>query len=492
MFIGSSHQFKRYDSYLINKRNIKIEELILEASKIVLKYVFHEERTIIFVGTGNNGADGLALSCLMKKNGQDVCVVLVGNPSKMKKGAQLYLANAMKLGVEVHSTINEKVLAKLVNATLVIDAIFGFGFKGELTGIENECVTLINEKYQGTVLAIDCPSGLNVDTGSVSNNAVKATLTITFVALKQGFLNPASKEYTGEVIVEDLKYGLAVLKEVSMAEYFTKEDAIKIIKERFYYEHKYNRGRILHLTGSQQYKGASILAAKGAVYTGAGLVCVSSEKTIFDSITTILPEVITIEEECINIPASINEYRATLIGCGLGEKARKREFVSEVVKHNKGTTIIDADAITALAKNIDVLLDKKGGVIITPHLGEFKRLVPEYEDSITAAIDFARRHNVIIVLKGPNTLITNGKETYRNSTGNAAMATAGMGDVLAGMISGFVGQGYSDMDACLLAVYLHGRAGDIVAEDTYTVLASHLVTLVPKIMKELVDLKKEK
>jgi len=219
------------------------------------------------------------------------------------------------------------------------------------------------------------------------------------------------------------------------------------------------------------------------------LVSVCSNFKVLSTINVALPEVISIDEEKIKIAKDINNYTSTLFGSGLGGHKNLKQQLEEILSYNQNTTIIDGDGINCIAQNLELLHVKKGPVILTPHFGEFRRLVPDTQDSTMAAIEFAKAYDVIVILKGANTLITDGHNTYRNSTGNPAMASAGMGDVLAGIVSSFVAQGYGNLNACLLAVYIHGLSGDHLAENSYTVLASSLADYLPIVMKELLKKK---
>ena len=182
------------------------------------------------------------------------------------------------------------------------------------------------------------------------------------------------------------------------------------------------------------------------------------------------------------------KYDTLLIGSGLGLNEQSEQYVIDVLKNATCPLVIDGDALTIVSKHLDLLKEFKYPVILTPHHGEFKRLC-NYEDEldmIEKVNQFSLDYGVIVVLKGPNTIITDGNEIYRNITANKAMATAGMGDVLAGMISSFVGQGYSSKIAAILGTYIHGSCGDIIAENSYTVIPSKMINLIPKVMHEII------
>lgn len=293
--------------------------------------------------------------------------------------------------------------------------------------------------------------------------------------------------YTGEIAVELLEVK-DLRRELKLAKLVNPLRIKHHLKPRDYYGHKGVYGKILHITGCDHYRGAALLSARAAVYTGSGIVCVYSSNKVIDALSTTIPECTSLIRNDVLDINLFDKYDAILIGSGLGLNEQSEQYVIDVLKNATCPLVIDGDALTIVSKHLDLLKDFKHSVILTPHHGEFKRLC-DYEDEldmIEKVNQFALEYEVIVVLKGPNTIITDGKEIYRNITANKAMATAGMGDVLAGMISSFVGQGYSSKNAAILGTYIHGSCGDVIAENSYTVIPSKMINLIPKVMYKII------
>ena len=316
---------------------------------------------------------------------------------------------------------------------------------------------------------------------------VCASKTVTLTAIKQAFLNEECHMYTGEIAValldvKDLRHelGLAKLVSPSWIKYH--------LKPRSYYGHKGIYGKILHITGCDYYRGAALLASRAAVFSGSGVVCVCSSEKVIDALSITTPECTSLLRQD-RLGSDVFENRdAILIGSGLGLNEQSEQYVIDTIKNAKCPLVIDADGLTIISNHLELLKECSVPVILTPHYGEFKRLC-FYNDElemVEKVYHFALEYGVIVVLKGPNTIITDGKEIYRNITANKAMATAGMGDVLAGMISSFVGQGYLPIDAAILGTYLHGSCGDIIGDNSYTVIPNKLINLIPKVMHEII------
>lgn len=230
-----------------------------------------------------------------------------------------------------------------------------------------------------------------------------------------------------------------------------------------------------------------MLCGKACVYTGCGIATLITCQEVIDSMTYYCPELTASLRPLIFSQKDFEKYDALLIGCGLGLDIDAYRYVNDVLSLTSKPLVMDADALTILATQIEVLQNQSREIILTPHMGEFKRLCSfdEHDDILMVARDFARKYKVTLVLKGPKTIVTDGHESYRVFAGNEAMAIGGMGDVLAGIIVSLLGQGYKAMDAALLGVYLHGYTGDKLAQDAYTVIPSRLIECLPLSMKEL-------
>lgn len=488
MYVATSTQMKKYDERLLNE-GYTIQTLVDKASDCLLLHCKEHNNIGIICGPGNNGADGISLAIKLTDLGKQVQIYIVYESTKSSLANRYYLDIAKENHIPITTIDEYSVLTltkSLKSVELIVDAMFGFGLHSNPRGVIEQVITIMNHMDNMCILSIDIPTGLNCDTGEPYENVVIANKTITLTALKKGFLNPASKRYTGEVLVEVLETK-DFREEQGIAKIIDEEVLLSTLKYRKYHGHKGDYGKVLHITGSSSYRGATLLSAKAAVYTGSGVVSVCSTKEVLNTLTTFVPEATTlVREETLDNTIS-NRYDAILVGCGLGLSKHSYGYVKELLEHSTRPLIIDADALTIVAENKDILKSYQAPVILTPHMGEFKRFVPNMKESdiIDVAREFAREYGVILILKGPNTMITDGTLIYYNTTGNSAMSTAGMGDVLAGIVSSFVGQGYPPITAALLSVYLHGRCGDIIAEENYTAVASMILNEIPKQMKKM-------
>lgn len=490
MYVATSKQMKKYDQALLNE-GYSIEELVDKASNAILGHCMNYNNIVIVCGPGNNGADGLSLGIKLHIRERNVKLYSFGNPDKFSQANNFFIDQAQEMEVPI-TFMDEEDLSYFVRdakkADLVVDAMFGFGLNSEVRGIAKLIIEEINNLYETDIISIDIPTGLNPDTGIPYGNVVCASKTVTLTALKQAFLNEECHMYTGEIAVElldvkDLRQDqkLAKLVSPSWVKYH--------LKSRSYYGHKGNYGKILHLTGCDHYRGAALLASKASVFSGSGVVCVCSSDKVIDALAVTTPECTSLYRQVKLDETVFDDRDAILIGSGLGLDEQSEQYVIDTLKYAKCPIVIDADGLTIVAKHLDLLKECSVPVILTPHFGEFKRLC-DYQDElemIDKATEFASAYNVIMVLKGPNTLITDGRENYRNITANKAMATAGMGDVLAGMIVSFAGQGYTPKNAAILGTYLHGSCGDVIGDNSYTVLPSKLIDLIPQIMHEIVN-----
>lgn len=490
MYVATSRQMKAYDEALL-KEGYSIEELVDKASSALLSHCMNYNNIIIVCGPGNNGADGLSLGIKLHLRARNVKLYCFGNPDKLSKANNYYIDQAQEMEVPITFMDEEDItlfISDARKADVVVDAMFGFGLNSEVRGIAKVLINEINNLYNVDVVAIDIPTGLNPDTGIPYGNVVCASKTITLTALKQAFLNEECHMYTGEIAVEQLDVKdlrqdqkLAKLVSPSWVKYH--------LKPRSYYGHKGSYGKILHLTGCDYYRGAALLASKASVYSGSGVVCVCSSGKVIDALASTTPECTSLLRQIKLDETVFDDRDAILIGSGLGLDEQSEQYVIDTLKYAKCPIVIDADGLTIVARHLDLLKKCSAPVILTPHFGEFKRLC-NYQDElemIDKVTDFALMYNVIVVLKGPNTLITDGHENYRNITANKAMATAGMGDVLAGMIVSFAGQGYTPKNAAILGTYLHGSCGDVIGDNSYTVIPSKLIDLIPQIMHEIVS-----
>ena len=489
MYVATSQQLKRYDQALLDE-GYTIEQLVDMASDCLLKHFQTYQKIMIVSGPGNNGADGISLGIKLFQMGKTVSIYLVGNHDNLSKANRYYLEQAYDLNINVEY-VDDQILdyfdEQIDEYEVVVDALFGFGLHSDLRGYVLSMVNMINNHYDVDVISIDIPTGLNPDTGKPYNSCICAYKTITLTAMKLAFLNTDSQMYTGDVVLELLD-AKNLHEDLSLAKIVDDKWAKYHLKSRVFDGYKGIYGKILHVTGCNHYIGAALLAAKAAVYTGSGIVNVCSTDHVIQSLSIFCPEATSSLRQRTISEKVFNDKSAVLIGRGLGLNDDAFEMVINALKNIDKPFVIDGDALTILSQNPELLKNHTAPWILTPHHGEFKRFV-QFDDiasMIDQAIRFARENHVILVLKGPNTFITDGYEAYRNSTGNKAMSTAGMGDVLAGMISSLLGQGYSAKNAAILGVYLHGLCGDELSQTQYTAVSHQIIDLIPQKMLDII------
>lgn len=487
MYIGSQSLMKKYDQCLLDN-GYTILELVDKVSQCLLKHMNGEYFSLL-CGPGNNGADGLSLAIKLNNLGKKVDVYIFEDHNHLSQANRYYLDLCYEYGIHVvllNDDILDEVMDEISHSDIIVDAMFGFGLNSSPRGLYQSVIEEINQLYDQNIIAIDIPTGLDCNTGTPYQSVVCATQTITLSAMKNGFLNPDSISFTGEVILEILDVN-DVFEEAGL--YLLADDKVvaPMLKSRRFDGHKGDYGRVILIAGCQDYKGASLLSAKSAVYTGSGVTTVMTTQEVMDSLTVYCPEVTTQLRAPVLRKEDFEKYNAILIGCGLGLSIDSYRYVIDVFSLSHQPLVIDADALTILSSNLDLLKNQERDIILTPHMGEFKRLcdVDNNDDMLFVAKEFARKHQVVLVLKGPYTIVTDGQEAYRVFAGNKAMATGGMGDVLAGMITSLLGQGYAALNAAVLGVYIHGYAGDRIAEKHYTVIPSVLIERIPQSMNEI-------
>lgn len=490
MYVGTSKQMKRYDQNLLDN-GYSIEELVDKASDVILPHCSQYNNIVIMCGPGNNGADGIALGIKLTHLRKQVSIYVLASEDQLSKASKFYVELAKKENIDICFLEEHDIdtwLNRTILADAIVDAMFGFGLHSDPRNIYKTVIEEINKMYDKDIIAIDIPTGLNCDTGIPYQSAVCATKTVTLTALKQAFLNEECQMYTGEVILEQLDVK-NLYEEVGLAELVSPSWIKYHLKPRSYYGHKGDYGRILLITGCDHYRGAALLGSRAAVLSGSGVVCVCSTEEVIRALSVVTPECTSMLRPHKIEGGVCNQYDAILIGSGLGLSLEAYQYVQDVLQSANVPVVIDGDALTIVAENKELLKETKAPVVLTPHFGEFKRFV-SYADAnemVDLAKAFAREYQVVLVLKGPNTIITDGKDVYRNTTANKTMAVAGMGDVLAGIITSFIGQGYSLKHAAIIATYLHGKCGDEVAKNSYTALPSKIVELIPEQMHTIIE-----
>ncbi|MDO5517601.1 MAG: NAD(P)H-hydrate dehydratase [Clostridium sp.] len=472
------------------------------ASEVYNKIKGKGKSFLIFCGKGNNGGDGLALARKLILDNKKVKVYIV---SKDKNYTDSFKCNLTILRnivedeniiyINSEKDICDSLKSDLKQYDVTIDAIFGVGLNKDISGIFKGIIDTINESAN-TIAAIDVPSGLNSDTGVKMGTAIKSDITYTFEAVKRGFVNYSAFEYIGQM--EVLKIGIpdVVKSKLGKIIRILEDDEYKrLIPERKVYGHKGNYGRAIVIAGSNGFTGAAFITTECTVRSGAGLttlICSSKELQSVLENKVIEAMTITIDDE--KIDNIIKNAYTIAVGPGIGTGIDQYIMLKRVISGSKCPIIIDADAINVLSDNKDLLPELKGRCIITPHPGEMARFlnkdVKEIEaDRIGIARRTAEEYGIIVLLKGYNTIITDGENVYINPTGNSKMASGGMGDALTGIINAFVSQGISLIDSALFSAYIHGKIADDLSRKNYIINARDIIENLPQKINEIVTVR---
>lgn len=476
MKILDAPQIRTCDKFTIENEPIASIDLMERASDALAQWLldkYGQDGTsfTIFAGSGNNGGDALALTRILSKclPGQ-ITAYQLNIGGRLSPDCSLNLER-LKRSEGIRLSVIEKgdALPAIDSGSVVIDGIFGSGLNRPVDGYWATIIEHINHSGN-EIVAIDIPSGLFCWNNSQNAGAIiKAKYTLSLQLPKLPFMFAENEQYVGQWHI--LPIGIsaqAIADAESNFSYTTKSTATDMLKPRPRFAHKGTFGNALLVAGSYQMCGASVLSAKACLHTGCGLLTVHVPPIGYAIMQTAVPEAIvnvdeTESEYCK--PEALQRFSAIGIGPGIGLKPEMRSGFATLLKSATVPMVIDADAINILADTPDLLKLLKPNTILTPHPGEFDRLTHKHSsgyERLQTQIEFARRHNVIIVLKGAFTSIAMPDgEVHFNSTGNPGMATAGSGDVLTGIILSLLSQRYTPAESAILGVYLHGLAGDI-------------------------------
>ena len=445
-----------------------------------------DRRVAIVCGKGNNGGDGFVVARTLHQRGIDVSVFVIGKITEIKGDARINLEILGRIGQTVVEVADETTWElhgmEITGHDLIIDAMFGIGLTAPLTGFYETVVADLNEGGV-PIVAIDMPSGMSADTCDLIGDAIDATVTVTLGAPKLPLVLPPAESKSGEVVVADIGIPADIFDQLEgpHIELLTRDQMRPLIPARAVDAHKGDCGHVVVVAGSMGKSGAAVLCAHGAMRSGAGLVTVASPRSCQPTIAAHGVEYMT--EGLDETPAGTVHFSAVsavlgidadviVAGPGLGRGEGVTTFIRELIDKYDGPLVLDADALNAFADEPSLLVGRDGrDLIITPHPGEMARLVgcsveDLQADRIGIATDFAKRHQLYVVLKGYRTLVvTPDEKVFVNPTGCAGMATGGTGDVLAGMLAAWLGQLLDAEAACRLAVYLHGAAGELAEAD---------------------------
>lgn len=466
------------------------------------------KRIAVFCGKGNNGGDGFAIARHLRNMDAEVSVYLAcGNEFKGDAKINFDIIKKMNVNIDVVSdTENLKYIIR--SNDIIIDAIYGTGIHGTVGGISYDVINEINENSKYT-MAVDVPSGINSDSGEICGICIRADKTVTFAAYKVGMLMFPAADYTGKVTVADISIPDYILEGQSININVTDEEFVRAnFPVRENNSQKGDYGKVLVIAGSVGMTGAAYLSSQSAVTAGSGLVTLAIPAGLNGAMEAKTTEVMTLPVEDINghissgaaekILERTDMADAVLIGPGLGRSSDAARVLKSVLSHSKVPVIIDADGINAASRDMDILSDCTCPVIFTPHAVEMSRLTGldrDYieENRLVASKEFAEEYGVTVILKGHHTIVTaSDGEQYINITGNPGLATGGSGDVLAGITASLAARGINETAAAAMAVYIHGKAGDI-AKDKYgmeSVTASLVMESIPDALRQILQVEK--
>ncbi len=511
-WVVTSEEMRNIDTRAITKIGIPGTTLMERAGLQVIDTVLDitgavtNKNIYIFCGKGNNGGDGLVIARELKRLGANLRIFVIGKRTDLKGDPALNYNILRKMGLKIEHINSQSSLNQIdTGADIVIDALLGTGIKGEVKGLLGEAIKKINS-LQAFVVSVDLPSGLNADNGLYVNECINADLTVTMGLLKRGLLLHPGKTKAGVVEVADIGFPEKAVSPEKVNTFLIDDTDIQLFLPRrlpFYY--KGDCGRILIIGGAPGMTGAPCLTAEAALRSGAGMTLLGIPEGLNSIIESKLTETMTLplpenEDGMLSLKAE-DKILDTMawadvlaIGPGIGRSDDTINLILSLLKKVDTPIVLDADALYALSKNTSILRSRVFETVITPHLGEFCRLiqnidVPEVEvDRIEVIRKYAKNFRSTIVLKGAPTLTAaDSGEVYINSTGNAGMATAGSGDVLTGIIAGLIGQGLESVTAGLTGSYLHGAAGDLASEELgqHGVIAGDLIDFLPYAFDEV-------
>lgn len=466
MKIFTAQQIRNWDAYTISKEPIAsidlMERASLKAVEWLLKNIGVHYPYKIFCGPGNNGGDGLAIARLLVHCGARVtCYAFEKNN----------YAKDFKVNLERLETVNwikgQEDIPTIDTQDIVVDAIFGSGLNQPVKGLFAAVINRINQKEHKKTIAIDIPSGLYADQSTTEGSITQSDHTLTFQRVKLAFLFPENHVYVGEWSV--LNIGLHTHyedQEHSIYQTIDKSFIEAAIKPRKKFSHKGTFGHALLVVGGEGKLGAGIFATEACIRSGVGLVTACIPKSGEHVYQSQLPDAMVSFQELDH--SNFESYKSIGCGPGLGTRPSAKKMVGDVIESTSVPLVLDADALNLLASTPQWYESLRDRTILTPHLGEFKRLFGEYKqyDAVLhKQVEAAQEYGIYIILKGAHTSIATPKgELFFNFTGNPVLSKGGSGDVLTGYITGLLAQGYSLKEACLIGVFKHGEAGDLALQ----------------------------
>ena len=505
MKIFNTTQIHELDKYTIEHEPIRSIDLMERAAKAVTQVITKEwDQTtpvVVFAGPGNNGGDALAVARLLAEQGYQVSVYLFNIHDKLSEDCaankkRLAESKRLKEFIEVSRDFDPP---RLESGMLVVDGLFGSGLNKPLAGGFASLVKYINQS-PSKVVSIDVPSGLMTEdnTYNIRANIIKANLTLTFQQKKLAMMLADCQQYMGDLRVLDIRLSQEFISKTDARYVIQEENQLRaILRPRNDFAHKGQMGHALIIAGSYGMTGAAILATKACLRSGVGKVTVRTPKRNYAIMQMAVPEAVLQmdhEETCFSEALDAHDYDALGIGPGIGTHENTAIALIAQIRRAQCPIVLDADALNILANHRAWMQQLPKDIIMTPHPAEFDRInggaSSDCYDRLSKARDLATQLGAYIILKGHySALCMPDGHVIFNPSGNSGMATAGCGDVLAGVITGLLARGYKRAEACQLGMYLHGLAGDLAIRDIgkESLIASDIIRYLPKAFIRLED-----
>lgn len=517
MYLLTAAEMRRMDEMTIENFGLPGRVLMENAGRGAARVILENYPDIyagnvtVVAGKGNNGGDGFVIARYLAQAGVNVTVYLLGDRQKVRGDALANLELLSSLDVEVVEVSDENTFvrhkADMGKNALWVDAILGTGLTDTVKGYFQSVISYINN-HPAPVFSVDIPSGLSSETGNPCGISIKAHTTATFAFAKIGHMVMPGTSYTGRLHIIDIGIPPYVVEHVSPRQHLSRLGEIRAsMKPRSTQAHKGTTGHLLVVAGSPGKTGAAVMTAMSAMRAGAGLVTAAIPQSINTAVESQACEAMThplndngsgiLTNAILNdILALLPDRRCLALGPGIGTNEKTKKLVGNLIKKSTVPVVLDADGINCLAGNAaSILKNKTADVILTPHPGEMARLIGKtpadiQKDAIGIVRDFAETHGVYVVLKGARTVMAmpDGR-VHVNPTGNPGMASGGMGDVLTGIIAGFITQNYNIRASLRIAVYLHSAAADVLQQNRgdWGYLASDVIDILPDTIKAILD-----
>ncbi len=514
MWVLTGKEMQEVDRFVIQELGIPGRVLMERAGWWVAKKsqdFFSPRKVLVLCGPGNNGGDGFVAARYLWNWGCDVRTIVLAKEDKYKGESKENFELLKKLEIPFEQPDTPDHVFKLIkefSPELLIDGIFGTGLSREVGGVYKEVINLINqlkELFEFKVVSIDIPSGVCSYTGKVMGTALRADLTVTFESLKYGHLFYPGKEFAGKVEVVEIGFPKHLIRaKYSPAIYLDKEWAGNTLRPRKGYTHKGKFGHVLIIAGSRGKSGAGLLAALGALRAGAGLVTLAAPESLQCVYSTALPEILTmglpetskgeISKSALELLLKACERKkALVIGPGLGLSDEVKTLLFSLLEKIEVPVVLDADALTLIAEDLNILKKCKASKVLTPHPGEAARLLKTpKEELLSDRLSSARRLTELtfstVVFKGPHSLVCDfSGKCGVSSIDEPGLSQGGTGDVLAGVIGALLAQGYPPFEAACLGVFLHGYSGILLKEikGPWGYIATEVANVLPQVIKKL-------